>query len=389
MKKLNYIITFLTIITITFLFIGCSHDREVYNNKEITSSGINWSDMEITDSLDLKYAEKFSVDYYDGGYALVTIMHKGKFLVVPEGKEPPLNLDNDITVLKKPINNIYLTATSTMGLIDALDSIDRITMSGTQKENWYIENAVKAMEDGSIVFAGKYNNPDYELIQSKNCELSIQSTMVEHKPEVKEKLEEIGIPVLIELSSYESHPLGRTEWIKLYGLLFDKEDEAEDLFNKQIGYMDEVAQNEASGKTVAYFYISSSGQVVARRTGDYISKMIDIAGGKYIFDNLGDPESALSTVKLEMEEFYSTAKDADYIIYNSTIDGNVGSIEDLISKNELLKDFKAVKENNVWCTNQNFFQDMMNLGAMISDINQLLSSDENGVEELDFVYKLK
>ena len=60
-----------------------------------------------------------------------------------------------------------------------------------------------------------------------------------------------------------------------------------------------------------------------------------------------------------MEEFYSTAKDADYIIYNSTIDGNVGSIEDLISKNELLKDFKAVKENNVWCTNQNFFQDMM------------------------------
>lgn len=389
MKKLNYIITFLIIITITFLFIGCSHDREVYNNKEITSSSINWSDMEITDSLDLKYAEKFSVDYYDGGYALVSIMHKGKFLVVPEGKDAPLSLDNDITVLKKPINNIYLTATSTMGLIDALDSIDRITMSGTQKENWYIENAVKAMEDGSIVFAGKYNNPDYELIQSKNCELSIQSTMVEHKPEVKEKLEEIGIPVLIELSSYESHPLGRTEWIKLYGLLFDKEDEAEDLFNKQIAYMDEVAQKEASGKTVAYFYISSSGQVVARRTGDYISKMIDIAGGKYIFDNLGDPESALSTVKLEMEEFYSTAKDADYIIYNSTIDGNVGSIEDLISKNELLKDFKAVKENNVWCTNQNFFQDMMNLGAMISDINQLLSSDENGVEELDFVYKLK
>ena len=389
MKKLNYIVTFLTIITITFLFIGCSHDREVYNDKEITSSSINWSDMEITDSLDLKYAEKFSVDYYDGGYALVSIMHKGKFLVVPEGKDAPLSLDNDITVLKKPINNIYLTATSTMGLIDSLNSIDRITMSGTQKENWYIENAVKAMEDGSIVFAGKYNNPDYELIQSKNCELSIQSTMVEHKPEVKEKLEEIGIPVLIELSSYESHPLGRTEWIKLYGLLFDKEDEAEDLFNKQIGYMDEVAQNEASGKTVAYFYISSSGQVVARRTGDYISKMIDIAGGKYIFDNLGDPESALSTVKLEMEEFYSTAKDADYIIYNSTIDGNVGSIEDLISKNELLKDFKAVKENNVWCTNQNFFQDMMNLGAMISDINKLLSSDENGVEELDFVYKLK
>lgn len=62
-----------------------------------------------------------------------------------------------------------------------------------------------------------YSAPDYELILSKNCDLAIESTMIYHKPEVKEKLEQFGIPVLVEHSSYESHPLGRTEWLKLYG----------------------------------------------------------------------------------------------------------------------------------------------------------------------------
>ena len=48
--------------------------------------------------------------------------------------------------------------------------------------------------------------------------------MIYHKPEVQEKLEQFGIPVLVEHSSYESHPLGRTEWLKLYGVLLGKEE---------------------------------------------------------------------------------------------------------------------------------------------------------------------
>ena len=52
--------------------------------------------------------------------------------------------------------------------------------------------------------------------------------MIYHNPEVKEKLEDLGIPVLVEMSSYESHPLGRLEWIRVYGLLTDREKEADE-----------------------------------------------------------------------------------------------------------------------------------------------------------------
>jgi iron complex transport system substrate-binding protein len=152
--------------------------------------------------------------------------------------------------------------------------------------------------------------------------------------------------------------------------------------------MESVANLENTGKTVAFFYISSSGSAIVRKSGDYVTKMIELAGGKYIFDNLGDPEKATSTVTLEMEEFYATAKDADFIIYNSTIDGGVSSIKELIGKNKLLADFKAVKNGNVWCTGQNLYQETTQLGLMISDIHEMLV-DEGSLSELNFMFKLQ
>ena len=61
---------------------------------------------------------------------------------------------------------------------------------------------------------------------SNNCQFAIENTMITHNPEVKEKLEELGIPVMIERSSYEKHPLGRLEWIRLFGVLFNREQQA-------------------------------------------------------------------------------------------------------------------------------------------------------------------
>ena len=69
-----------------------------------------------------------------------------------------------------------------------------------------------------------------------------------------------------------------------------------------------------------------------RKSNDYVAKMIELAGGKYIFDELGEDDSALSTMNMQMEEFYAGAKDADYIIYNSTIDGELTTIDQLLAK---------------------------------------------------------
>ena len=276
-----------------------------------------------------------------------------------------------------------------MDLFCALDGLDSISLSGTNADGWYIDKAKKAMEDGDIAFAGKYSAPDYELILSKNCDLAIESTMIYHQPEVQEKLEKFGIPVLVEHSSYESHPLGRTEWIKLYGVLLGKEDQAQKIFQEQVDKLKSVEDSENTGKTVAFFYINSMGAANVRKSNDYVSKMIELAGGEYIFHDPAEDDNALSTMNMQMEEFYAKAKDADYIIYNSTIDGELDSIDELLAKSSLLADFKAVKDGNVWCTGQNLFQETMGLATMIEDIHTMLTSDDPKLDSLTYMKKLK
>ncbi len=340
-------------------------------------------------SMELSYAEEFCVDYYKDGYVLITIDQEGQYLVVPEGKEAPENLDSNITVLKQPIQNIYMVATSAMDLFRAIDGISNIRLSGTKEDGWYIQEARDAMEANEMIYAGKYNAPDYELILSEGCDLAIESTMIHHNPEVQEKLEQFGIPVIVERSSYESHPLGRTEWMKLYAVLLGKEDMAEAVFKEQSDKLDKVLTEENTGKTVAFFYINSTGAVNIRKNNDYVSRMIELAGGRYLPEDTGDNDNALSTMNMQMEEFYAKAKDADYIIYNSTIDGELSTIDELLSKSKLLGDFKAVKEGNVWCTGKNLFQETTGLGTMIEDIHTMLTTDDEALEELTYMHRLK
>lgn len=340
-------------------------------------------------SMELSYAEEFCVDYYKDGYVLITIDQEGQYLVVPEGKEAPENLDSNITVLKQPIQKIYMVATSAMDLFRAIDGISNIRLSGTKEDGWYIQEARDAMEANEMIYAGKYNAPDYELILSEGCDLAIESTMIHHNPEVQEKLEQFGIPVIVERSSYESHPLGRTEWMKLYAVLLGKEDMAEAVFKEQSDKLDKVLTEENTGKTVAFFYINSTGAVNIRKNNDYVSRMIELAGGRYLPEDTGDNDNALSTMNMQMEEFYAKAKDADYIIYNSTIDGELSTIDELLSKSKLLGDFKAVKEGNVWCTGKNLFQETTGLGTMIEDIHTMLTTDDEALEELTYMHRLK
>ena len=338
-------------------------------------------------TMQLKYATGFDVYYYKGGYKLLDVHDDRQYLIVPEGKKKPADLDKDIVVLKQPLDHIYLAATSAMALFDSMDGLDSIRMSGAQASDWYIDNAKKAMEEGRILFAGKYSEPDYEMLVDEDCDLAIESTMILHTPKVQEMIEDLGIPVFVDYSSYESHPLGRTEWIKLYGALLNKEEEADTFFDQQAHVIEELKGFENTEKTVAYFYVSTDGSIVVRKSDDYIPSMIEIAGGRYAFKDLKNPDSNAPSVKLTMEEFYATAVDADYLIYNGTIDGQVNSISELEAKNELFSEFKAVKDGNVWYTGKNLYQATDTVGELIKDMHLMLTDGD--ASQMTFLEKME
>lgn len=390
MRRKIVIAIYLFLLGLSVLW-GCgspSSDYEDNLNADILHEEETEATLVYESSMPLQYAENFTVDYYEGGYTMLTTVIDGKrFLIVPEDKEIPENIDDDIVVLQRPVENIYLVASAVMDMFSELGGLDAIAFSGQQEENWYVEAAKNAMSDGSILYAGKYSKPDYELLVSKGCSLAIENSMISHSPEVIEKLEAFDIPVIIEYSSYESHPLARVEWIKFFGSLVDKEEEAARIFEEQTAILDRVSSDGQTDRTVAFFFVTSNGLVQVRQSYDYVPKMIELAGGKYIFENLGDPETKRSTMNMQVEEFYKGAKYADFLIYNSSIDGGVDSIDELLEKCEFLSDFKAVQEGNVWCTTNDMYQQSLSIGYFIEDIHTMLTEDEE--TDMHYLYHLQ
>ena len=334
-----------------------------------------------------EFAECFHIYYYNDDYTLIDVPDSGQFLLVPEGKSAPDGLDEDIVVLQKPLDNIYLAATSAMSLFSSLDALDDIKFSSLQASGWYVDAAKQAMENGDIVFAGKYSEPDYELLVNSGCNLAIESTMILHTPKVQEMIEQMGIPVFIDRSSYENHPLGRTEWIKVYAEMVDKRDEAKEFFDEQAKIISDLKDFKNTEKTVAFFYINTDGSVVVRKPSDYVPKMIEIAGGRYVPSQVdSEAETKRSSVPMTMEEFYTQAIDADYLVYNGTIDDPINSVDELLQKSELFADFKAVKEGNVWCAGKYLYQATDIVGNMITDLHLMLTGGD--ASQMTFMTKI-
>ena len=324
----------------------------------------------------LDYAQQFTADCYEGGYTMLTIAESdARFLVVPEDAAEVDSLPADVTVLRQPVENIYLVSTSVMDLLLHLDALDSVAFSGTKAEGWYLPAVQQAMEEGKIAYAGKYSAPDYEQILAAGCRLAIENTMILHTPEVKEQLEHFGIPVLVERSSYESGPLARMEWIKFYGILLGKEELAQQVFDRQAERIAPLLDQQSTGKSCAFFSISANNLANVRKGGDYVARMIEMAGADYVFADLTDSGNSLSTMNLPLEDFYAGARDADFLIYNSTIEGVVSTTDDLVAKCSLLADFKAVQNGHVWCVAQSFFQQSMELADFILELHRLFTED--------------
>lgn len=346
--------------------------------------------MAVVGSMALQYATQFTVDYLSCGGALISVGTEDRFLLLPEGVDVPQGAEEDLVILRQPLGTLYNAASSAMDFFVQLDSLSRVRFTSTSYKNWGIPEVREALDAGTLVYAGKYSAPDFEMLLGEKCSLAIESTMIYHSPDIKEKLENLGIPVLVERSSYEPHPLGRVEWIKLYGLLLGKTAEAEAFYADQLAQVAQLADIPSGELTVAYFHISTARSVVVRKPGDYLSKMIELAGGKYIFDELpGQDDSSLSTMNMDMEAFYAGAKDADVLIYNSTIDGELNTLDQLLAKSELLGDFKAVREGNVWCSEHDLFQKSSAAAVMIRELNRILSGDAAGEDQLEFFHRLK
>ena len=147
-------------------------------------------------------------------------------------------------------------------------------------------------------------------------------------------------------------------------------------------------KKESCNVTVAFFSVTANGTISVRKSNDYVAQMIALSGGTYVPEQLaGEEENALSTMNIQMEDFYADAKNADILIYNSTIEGEISTLEELKQKNALFGDFQAVQDGNVYCTTNNFFQKSTAIGDFMEDLNMIFQDTE--IEEAGYLKKLR
>ena len=388
------------ILSVALIFSGCSllptsgTKKFVYNSsddesvsgvdeqkflKDFTAKGFKF--VRYEDNKEAKMFRISEFQKYGRTVKLLVINGNQNYLICPKDcsvDEVKSEFSDELTVITRGVSNIYLAATAAGADFRAINAIGEISYSSIKSEDWYVPEIRDAMKKGTIKFAGKYSAPDYELLKSNNVPLAVESTMILHTPAVREKLIKLGIPVFIDYSSYESTAQARMEWVKVYGLLTGNEQEAWSFIEEKYKDIEDVSNLEKTGKTCAFFSIDASANPVVRTSSDYIPAMIRDAGGSYVFTDIENPnkDSHSAQVNITFEEFYKTAKDADVLIINTTIEGGFSSISDLVKLNKLFNDFKAASTGEVYQTSASLYQSVDESAEIITDMQRIFAGEE-------------
>lgn len=260
----------------------------------------------------LTYAKGFKVSKIGTAKLVeVTYPHKGatsgyKYLLVKKGLAVPKH-DADVKVIMIPIDRIVCTSTTHIPLLDYLDISNKLVGFPTTD---YIssEKTRKLIDAGKIEELGAEKGMNLEKLAVLKPEAVMSYTMTADLGQLK-KVQELGIPVLLNAEYLEEHPLGRAEWIKFMALFFDKEKEANTVFSmieknyletKKLAYKSAKRPTVLSGVIYGDAWFMPGGQ-------NYAAKLISDAGADYLWK----ADSTKGFLQLSFESVYEKAHAAD------------------------------------------------------------------------------
>ena len=338
-QRSMYVLKSIPIIAL-LIFSGCS-----YSNKRTTD--------EISDKVNqITKAERFTLEKKNG-WTEIKIINPWQgasgvnqiFYLVKRGTKMA-TLPDSSSVIFVPVRKIICTSTTHIAMIEALGEVNSVVgVSGTNLI--YSPEVIKNVNKGLVGDIGYDANLNKELIIKLSPDLIMIYGIGSESTGYVGKVKELGIKVIMNADYLETDPLSRTEWIKLFGALYCKENLADSIFEseveKYIKLKKYIEQNISVRPKVLLglpfkdtWYVSSG--------NSFISKLISDAGGDYLWR---DTESSIS-MPYGIENVYLRGLTADYWL-------NVGSIS---SKNEIsavdqrLNDLPCFKNDNLFNNNK-------------------------------------
>lgn len=310
-------------------------------NKVATQNTSHVSETEVTPS----YAKGFSV-FKNNDYVKIQVFTPWpgatdtlSYYLVDKTKTVPKSLTNQ-RIIRTPITKIISCSTVDIPLLEAIEM--EHTLVGFPEHKYISSPKTRARIDQELVKdIGSLLSLNTEMILDINPEIIIGfSSNSDNK--AFELLQHSGIQTLMNGSWLESHPLGRAEWIKIYGHLFHKSSQANAYFqNIETNYLNAVSLAKKAPKKPSILSGNMYKDVWYVPGGNsYAAKLINDANGEYYWQNSTDTGS----LSLSFESVYDKASEADIWIGG----GNFNSIQELINFEEKYGLLKAAKNNNVY-----------------------------------------
>jgi len=310
---------------------SCKQEAKSINNPQIENQIEFATGFEIYDYSDFKIL-KIKKASPESDKSDTYVLHKKDFQL-------PDSLKNFTTIVV-PIESIVVTSTTHIPSLEMLDVTQ--TLIGFPGLDYISSETVRArIEQGKVKEVGKNERINTETVVDLNPDLLVSFTINESN-QTLENLKRAGIKVLLNGDWNEKNPLGKAEWIKFFGVLYDKNSKANQVFeNIQIEYQKakELASKAQNKPTIITGNIYEDVWYLPR--GDSWSALfLEDAHTEYFWKDT----SGTGSLALSFEEVFDTAQNADFWIGA----GVYTSLEEMKKANPHYKGFKAFEEGNVY-----------------------------------------
>lgn len=252
-------------------------------------------------SVELSYAEGFSIDTIKGGFQRITVNdfltdESVSFILVPKGIG--FTYQGHEQIIQTPVEDLSIFSTSFIGFLQELDAMT--TIKYIENVNYiYNEDVIRGFNEGQIQESGNFGQINLEKVLLNAPELMVINSFIDETNEDLIKLDKGGVPNVPCVEWQEKHPLARAEWIKFFGALLDKEKMADSLFSDIEARYYDVAERCEGDSLVPNVIFSAMYEGVWYIPGgeSYVAQILKDAKGTYAWS--GDESTASLSLTFE------------------------------------------------------------------------------------------
>jgi iron complex transport system substrate-binding protein len=305
-------------IVLSAFFISC------INNK-----GVRLDELTVPAKNSFAHAERFTVHKKDS-CTIVTIIDPWQgaekvrqvYYLVERGKNAPQNAEAS-QIIYVPVRKIICMSSTHLAMVSALG--EHRAISGISGTNYIFDDVLRSRADsGQIVEVGYDSEINDEVILKTDPDLIMMYGIGLESAGYVGKISELGVKIMFNADYLETDPLGKAEWIKVFGALFCKENLADSIFQAEVISYNSIKSSIEEGKfsrPSVLLGLPFRDTWFVSPGNSYISTIISDAGGKYLW---GEYESSTS-MPFSLEAVYMNSLNADYWL-NA---GNATSLADI------------------------------------------------------------